>query len=159
MCVVCVLQCGFAPIHSAARGSHTACVELLVISRGCDVNEKTQFGETPFLIACLSGSLNVARSVIPLCIAYVGSGNACSWYTCHKRLFNPPHTWCLPFYVQLCCCLIILCVWVVCMLVCVHISYTHTYVLCYIYKLDADSRYVTTHSRNPRAPRIVAPRV
>jgi ankyrin repeat protein len=54
-------HCGFAPIHCAARGNNTACVELLINSRGCDVNEKTQFGETPFLIACLSGSLEVAR--------------------------------------------------------------------------------------------------
>ena len=57
------LQCGFAPIHCAARGNHTACVEFLINSRDCDVNEKTQFGETPFLIACLSGSLEVARYV------------------------------------------------------------------------------------------------
>ena len=64
MCVFCpTVQCGFAPIHCAARANHRDCVTLLLQSGACGVNEKTQFGENPFLIACLNGSYDVARFV------------------------------------------------------------------------------------------------
>ena len=59
-----ILQCGFAPIHCAARGNHIQCVTLLLQSGACHVNEKTEFGENPFVIACLNGSVTVARSAI-----------------------------------------------------------------------------------------------
>ena len=55
------MQSGYTAIHCAARDDHKHCVELLVMSKKCGVNELTQFGETPLLIACLNGSTDVAR--------------------------------------------------------------------------------------------------
>lgn len=52
-----------APIHCATVKNHKGTVELLLQKEACDVNQLTEYGETPFQIACLNGHADLAKLV------------------------------------------------------------------------------------------------
>ena len=58
-----IFQCGLAPIHCATVNNHQETVKLLLQNKACAVDQPTEYGETPFQIACLNGHTDLAMLV------------------------------------------------------------------------------------------------
>jgi len=50
-------------LYAIRTGSSLDVINLLII-RGCDVNSKDEFGDTPLIIAATSGNINIAQLLI-----------------------------------------------------------------------------------------------
>ena len=72
VCCFLIFQCGLAPIHCATVNNHQETVKLLIQKGACAVNQTTEYGETPFQIACLNGHTELAMLVCCMVITLVG---------------------------------------------------------------------------------------